>query len=112
MFIVQTNDGLITETRGGWKAAPNGLLGVHLVHPAINVSVGLLGYDKYAFIGEGVSIMQGGGSIPRLAEHLYAVKGDLIWHICLRQNGEIVSHRLDELPDTIQYFWRYKVINE
>jgi hypothetical protein len=47
MFIVQTNDDLITETRGGWKAAPNGLLGVHLVHPAINVSVGLLGYDKY-----------------------------------------------------------------
>ena len=111
MFAVKINDETIMEAKDvNWKDVPNGVEGVHLVHPVLNISVAAHGYDKYAFLREGVACLQQRIDAPLIGEHIYAVKGDVSIHLRLHKSGKITSEIVDELPELADHVWRYKEV--
>lgn len=110
MFVVQANDGqTIEETpEKKWLSIPDGIESVHLIHPAINVSVAAHGYDRYAFLCEGVAILQTGEGIQRLREHVWAEKPGMCLHISVHQSGKVCSEIIDTPPELADNIWRHK----
>ena len=107
MFIAKTNQGDITESKETtWMNLPDDIEGVYLVHPLLNLSIGLHQYDRYAFVCEGAVVLQSNVNMHRIAEHLYATKDDRIVHICIKQNGSVISELLDSPPDIADNIWR------
>lgn len=109
MFIVKyLNDEIIQEdSNNNWHSIKNGIESVSLVHPVLNISIGLHGYDRYAFICEGV-MLQHGLNIPRIAEILWGELSGL--YVCIRlfRDGTISSMVTQESPQIVDTIWKYK----
>jgi len=110
MFLVQTIDGkYILESEGfKWIDVPEGITDVQLIHPILNLSVGLHGYEKYAFLSEGVYVMQGGFNVPRIAEILYGKLGGSYVSVRLFRTGGINTTISDKEPEIDSKVWRNK----
>lgn len=107
MFIVELTDHtIIKESKDTkWRDVPDGIMSVHLVHPVLNLSIGLINYDRYAFLCEGISAIQRGINVPRVAENLIATRNGktvLIWMNC---DGQI-SFQQTNIPEIAGHVWR------
>ena len=109
MFLVQYNGTQLLESKDKrWDDIPHGITDVQLIHPILNLSVGLHGYDKYAFVSEGVFIMQGGYNIPRIAELLHGKLGKSYVSIRMFRDGKIETAVSNIAPDITDTAWRNK----
>lgn len=112
MFIVKTDHGEVVESPDQiWLEIMGAIYGAYLVHPGLNLSVGVHGQDRYAFLCEGIAVLQSGENFQRIAEHLYGVKGDQYIHLTMHRTGEIFSEILDQVPDIADHIWRGEVKN-
>ncbi len=106
MFILQTKNGeFIEESNQAWSDIGEDIAGVTLIHPVLNISIGLVGYDRYAFLCEGV-VLQQGYNLPRIAEVLWGEMNGV--YVCLRllNNGTVTSTITKEAPIIADTIWK------
>lgn len=110
MFVVQLTDGTAIQESPDvkWNSVPNGVTSVQLVHPMLNISVGLHGCRRYAFLCEGASVIQQRVNLPRLAENIYGLRNGTYIHLRLAQSGKLETKLLGKCPDLAEHVWRYE----
>ena len=109
MFIIKQDNTEIAEGKDfNWDNVKDKIEGVYLLHPLLNITIGLHQCKRYAFYCEDLAMLNN-VSIPRVAENLWGEKDGLYIHLRLCGNGSIISEQVKEKPDINDNVWRLGV---
>lgn len=106
MFIIKQDNIEVSEGKDfNWDQIKDNIEGVYLLHPLLNITIGLHQCKRYAFYCEGLAMLNN-VSMPRVAENLWGEKDGLYIHLRLCGNGDIMSETVKDKPDINDNVWR------